>query len=393
MAETDRKGPLTGLRIVEFAGIGPAPFCAMLLADMGAEVVRLDRLEPSGLGIPKPARFELMNRGRRSVAIDLKQPEGVACALDLVGKADALIEGFRPGTMERLGLGPEVCLARNPKLVYGRLTGWGQDGPLAHSAGHDMNYIALAGMLAGIGREGAPPTPPLNLVGDFGGGGMLLAFGLVCALLEAQRSGQGQVVDAAMVDGAALLGTMFFGLRAAGIHREPRGRNLLDSGAPQYEVYECADGKYVAVAPIEAKFRRELLQRIGFDPETFPDVEDSANWPAAKQLLAGRFAEKSRADWCALLEGTDSCFAPVLDLDEAPEHPHNRARDAFPIIGGIAQPAPAPRFSRTAPPLPAAPVAAGADSRAVLADWNIDAARIEALFACGAVGSPDEQPR
>ncbi|WP_439514523.1 CaiB/BaiF CoA transferase family protein [Oceanibaculum nanhaiense] len=393
MADTDRKGPLAGLRIVEFAGIGPAPFCAMLLADMGAEVVRLDRLEPSGLGIPKPARFELMNRGRRSVAIDLKQPEGVACALDLVGKADALIEGFRPGTMERLGLGPDVCLARNPKLVYGRLTGWGQDGPLAHSAGHDMNYIALAGMLAGIGREGAPPTPPLNLVGDFGGGGMLLAFGLVCALLEAQRSGKGQVVDAAMVDGAALLGTMFFGLRAAGIHGEPRGRNLLDSGAPHYEVYECADGKYVAVAPIEAKFRRELLQRIGFDPAVFPDVEDSATWPAAKQLLAARFREKNRADWCALLEGTDSCFAPVLDIDEAPQHPHNQAREAFPIIGGIAQPAPAPRFSRTAPPLPAAPVAAGADTRAVLTGWNIDAARIEALFACGAVGSPDEQPR
>ncbi|WP_430438007.1 CaiB/BaiF CoA transferase family protein [Oceanibaculum nanhaiense] len=393
MADTDRKGPLAGLRIVEFAGIGPAPFCAMLLADMGAEVVRLDRLEPSGLGIPKPARFELMNRGRRSVAIDLKQPEGVACALDLIARADALIEGFRPGTMERLGLGPDVCLARNSKLVYGRLTGWGQDGPLAHSAGHDMNYIALAGMLAGIGREGAPPTPPLNLVGDFGGGGMLLAFGLVCALLEAQRSGKGQVVDAAMVDGAALLGTMFFGLRAAGIHREERGRNLLDSGAPHYEVYECADGKYVAVAPIEAKFRRELLQRIGFDPAAFPDVEDSANWPAAKQLLAVRFREKSRADWCALLEGTDSCFAPVLDLDEAPEHPHNQARDAFPIIGGIAQPAPAPRFSRTAPALPAAPVAAGADSRAVLEGWGLDAARIETLFACGAVGSPDEQSR
>lgn len=393
MADTDRKGPLAGLRILEFAGIGPAPFCAMLLADMGAEVVRLDRLEPSGLGIPKPARFELMNRGRRSIAIDLKQPEGVALALDLVGKADALIEGFRPGTMERLGLGPEACLTRNPKLVYGRLTGWGQEGPLAHSAGHDMNYIALSGMLAGIGREGAPPTPPLNLVGDFGGGGMLLAFGLVCALLEARHSGKGQVVDAAMVDGAALLGTMFFGLRATGIHRAERGHNLLDSGAPHYEVYECADGKYVAVAPIEAKFRRELLQRIGFDPESFPDVEDSATWPAAKQLLAARFREKNRADWCALLEGTDSCFAPVLEMDEAPEHPHNRARDAFPVIGGIAQPAPAPRFSRTAPPLPTAPVAAGADSRAVLADWNIDASRIEALFACGAVGSPDEQPR
>jgi alpha-methylacyl-CoA racemase len=393
MAETDRKGPLAGLRIVEFAGIGPAPFCAMLLADMGAEVVRVDRLEPSGLGIPKPARFELMNRGRRSVAIDLKNPEGVTLALDLVGKADALIEGFRPGTMERLGLGPDICLARNPKLVYGRLTGWGQKGPLAHSAGHDMNYIALAGMLAGIGREGAPPTPPLNLVGDFGGGGMLLAFGLVCALLEAQRSGQGQVVDAAMVDGAALLGTMFFGLRAAGIHGEARGRNLLDSGAPHYDVYECADGKYVAVAPIEAKFRRELLQRIGFDPADFPDVEDSANWPAAKKLLAGRFREKCRDAWCALLEGTDSCFAPVLEMDEAPDHPHNQARGAFPIIGGIAQPAPAPRFSRTVPSLPAPPVAAGTDTRAVLEGWGLDAARIEALFACGAVGSSDEQPR
>lgn len=393
MADTDRKGPLAGLRVLEFAGIGPAPFCAMLLADMGAEVVRLDRLEPSGLGIPKPARFELMNRGRRSVAIDLKNPEGVALALDLVGKADALIEGFRPGTMERLGLGPEACLARNAKLVYGRLTGWGQEGPLAHSAGHDMNYIALAGMLAGIGREGAPPTPPLNLVGDFGGGGMLLAFGLVCALLEAQRSGQGQVVDAAMVDGAALLGTMFFGLRAAGMHDAPRGRNLLDSGAPHYEVYECADGNYVAVAPIETKFRRELLQRIGFDPECFPDVEDSATWPKAKQMLAARFREKSRAEWCALLEGTDSCFAPVLEMDEAPEHPHNRAREAFPVIGGIAQPAPAPRFSRTAPPLPAAPVAAGADTRAVLEGWGLDAARIDALFASSAVGSSDEQSR
>ncbi|EDP62208.1 putative racemase [alpha proteobacterium BAL199] len=379
-------GPLTGYRVLEFAGIGPAPMCAMLLADMGATVLRLDRPMAAGdLGIDMPARFELANRGRRSAAVDLKRPEGVALVLDLTGRADALIEGFRPGTMERLGLGPEPCLTRNPKLVYGRMTGWGQDGPLAHAAGHDINYIALTGALHAIGRAGQPPTPPLNLVGDFGGGSLYLAFGVVCGLLEAQRSGQGQVVDAAMIDGAASLMTAFYGLAAAGLHSDRRGENVLDSGASYYDVYACSDGAYLSVGPIEERFRREFYARIGLD-ETAPTGSDPADWLAAKRLIAARIATRTQAEWCAILEGTDACVAPVLSIADAPNHPHNRARGTFVEIDGVMQPAPAPRFSRTKPGTPTPPEPAGASTDEALAEWGCDSETIARLRAAGVIG-------
>ena len=383
---TDRRGgPLAGLKVIEFAGIGPLPMCAMMLADQGADVIRIDRTEPSGLGIARPTHYDFTNRGRSSVAIDLKRPAGLACALDLIAGADALIEGFRPGTMERLGLGPETCLGRNQRLVYGRLSGWGQSGPLAAAAGHDLNYIAIAGVLGAIGRAGAPPTPPLNLVGDFGGGAMMLAFGVVSALLEARGSGRGQVVDAAVSDGATTLMTSLYGLAAAGLHGAPRGGNLLDSGAPHYDVYRCADGGWISIAPIEPKFRHELLRRVGLDPATFPDVTDPAQWPAARRLLTETFQTRSREAWCALLEGTDACFAPVLSMAEAEAHPHNRARATFMTVGGIRQPAPAPRFERTPAPVPQPPEAAGQSSRTALARWGIDPDRIDNLVATGAV--------
>ena len=379
-------GPLHGYRVVEFAGIGPGPMCAMLLADMGATVIRLDRPSPSQLGVPRPDRFDLLHRGRPSVAIDLKQAAGIALALDLVAAADALIEGFRPGTMEKLGLGPESCLARNPRLVYGRMTGWGQEGPLARTAGHDLNYIALTGALHAIGRAGAPPTPPLNLVGDYGGGALYLAFGIACGLLEAQRSGRGQVVDAAMIDGAASLMTSFFGLHAAGLYGDERGRNILDSGAPYYEVYACSDGRYISVAPIETKFREEFYRRIGVEVASLPDAEDRANWPAIKEIIAARLATKPAAEWGRLLDGTDACVAPVLSMTEAPQHPHHRARGTFVEIDGVVQPAPAPRFSRTKPDLPTPPEPAGSSTESALAAWGIDAGRIARLRAAGAIG-------
>ncbi len=348
-------GPLAGVRILEFAGIGPGPMAAMLLADMGATVLKLDHVEAAGdLGIASPERFKVTHRGRRSAAIDLKHPEGVALALDLADRADALIEGFRPGTMERLGLGPDVCLARNPRLVYGRMTGWGQDGPLARTAGHDLNYIALTGALHAIGRAGQPPTPPLNLIGDYGGGALYLAFGVVCALLEARGSGRGQVVDAAMVDGAASLMAGFFGMTAAGIWNDRRGGNILDSGAPYYEVYECADGRWLSVAPIERRFRAEFFRLVGLGAEA-PSGDDPADWPVLKRLIAARIATRDCDAWCAIFEGTDACVAPVLSMAEAPGHPHNRARGTFLEIDGVVQPAPAPRFSRTVPETPAAP--------------------------------------
>jgi alpha-methylacyl-CoA racemase len=381
-------GPLAGFRIIEFAGIGPAPMAAMLLADLGASVLRLDRTGPSGLGFEMPERFQLLNRSRPSLAVDLKQPEGVALALDLVGAADALIEGFRPGTMERLGLGPEPCLQHNPKLVYGRMTGWGQDGPLAPAAGHDLNYIALVGALHAIGRAGQPPTPPLNLVGDFGGGALYLAFGVVCALLERTRSGKGQVVDAAMVDGAASLMTAFFGFAAAGLINDRRGDNILDSGAPYYEVYECADGNYVALAPIEEKFRRELYRLIELDDRDLPDPADHATWPALKQAIAAKIKTRTRDDWCARLEGSDACFAPVLSLAEAPGHAHNRARGTFVEVGGVVQPAPAPRFSRTPSAKPTPPPPRGSAGHPDLAAWGMTAARIFDLQSRGVIATP-----
>jgi alpha-methylacyl-CoA racemase len=379
-------GPLAGFKIIEMAGIGPAPMCAMLLADLGATVLRIDRQQPSGLGLPGDARFNIMNRSRHTIAVDLKHPEGVALVLRLVGAADALIEGFRPGVMERLGLGPEPCLARNPKLVYGRMTGWGQTGPLAQAAGHDLNYIALAGVLHSIGRAGQPPTPPLNLVGDFGGGALYLAFGLACGLLEAQRSGKGQVVDAAMVDGAASLMTMFYALHAAGSFTATRGANALDSGAFFYDVYECADGKYVSLAPIEDKFLEEFLRRLEIDPAEMPPKMDRRRWPEAKAKLAARFKRKTRDEWCRILEGSDVCFAPVLSLAEAPSHPHNLARQSFVEIDGIVQPAPSPRFSRTPAGRPTPPEIPGERGIASLAQWGLPSAEIAALKRSGALG-------
>ncbi len=383
-----KSGPLKGVRIVEFSGIGPGPMCGMLLSDMGADVAVIDRLEPSGLGLPRAPKYDVSRRGRMSAALDLKHPDGMACALDLIRGADALIEGFRPGTMERLGLGPDVCLKANPKLVYGRITGWGQDGPLAQSAGHDLNYIALSGALAAIGKKGEAPTIPLNLIGDFGGGGMLLALGLLAAIIEARTSGQGQVVDAAMAEGAAMLLGPFFGMMAAGLHSVERGANILDGGAPFYDVYECKDGRYVSVAPVEGKFQRELLERLGFDSAAFPKMTDRANWPAAREAIAARLLEKTREEWCAILEGTDACFAPVLDMREAPQHAHFKARSSFIEIDGVMQPAPVPRFSRTVPRTPAAAKGAGAEGRALLLDWGFDQARVDALLAQGVLGAP-----
>ncbi len=375
-------GPLAGLRLVEFAGIGPAPMTAMLFADIGATVLRLEPPSPSGLGIAMPARFDLLARGRPRLCVDLKNPAGIALAADLIAKADALIEGFRPGTMERLGLGPQAMLERNPRLVYGRVTGWGQTGPLAPAAGHDLNYLALSGALAAIGRAGAKPTPPLNLAADFGGGALYVAFGIACGIIEAQRSGKGQVVDAAMTEGAASLMTLFYGLHAAGLHSLERGRNLLDSGSAIYDTYECADGRYVAIAPLELKFREVLFARLGLAYT----ADDGAE---VRRKLEALFKTRTRDEWCTLLEGTDACFAPVLAMDEAPQHPHNVARGSFVEIDGIVQPAPTPRFSRTGAGTPTPPQAPGAASRAVLADWGIARERIEALFAAGVFGKAE----
>lgn len=379
-------GPLAGLRVVEFTGIGPGPMGAMLLADMGAEVLRIDRREPSGLGLDRPLRYDLLLRGRRAVALDLKSAQGRELALRLVAEADALIEGFRPGVMERLGLGPEVCLKRNPRLVYGRVTGWGQQGPLSHAAGHDLNYIALTGALHAIGRQGQKPTPPLNLVADFGGGALYLAFGIVCGLVEAKRSGRGQVVDAAMIDGVASLMTAFHGLAAAGLTSHERGANVLDSGAHFYEVYECADGRFVSVAPIEGKFYAELLHRLDLDAAGLPPQRERQGWPAAKERLAALFKTRTQAEWCALLEGTDACFAPVLTSQEAPLHPHHRARGTYVAIDGVMQGAPAPRFSRTVPELPIPPQPADpASAEEALQGW-LDPAEIADARAAGTIG-------
>ena len=376
-------GPLEGIRIIEIAGIGPGPFCAMMLSDMGAEVLRIDRAERV-TGSKGPST-DFLARGRRSIGVNLKSPEGVALVLELVERADGLTEGFRPGVMERLGLGPDVCLARNPRLVYGRMTGWGQEGPLAHAAGHDINYIALAGALEPIGRPGAPPVPPLNLVGDFGGGAMMLAFGMVCALVERQRSGKGQVVDAAMVDGAAILMTMFHGFRHAGFWDERRGTNLLDTGAHFYDAYECKDGKYVSIGSIEPQFYKELLERTGLAAEQLPHQMDKSRWAELKDKLTAVFKTKTRAEWCALMEGTDVCFAPVLSMREATEHPHIVARHTFVEVDGLSQPAPAPRFSRSEAAIQGPPAQAGAHTDAALRDWGVAEDRLQKLRAGGAI--------
>lgn len=380
-------GPLAGIKVVEMVGLGPCPFAAMMLADMGAEVIRIDRKTVNAaspypvLGTP----CDVLARSRRSLALDLKHPAAKAALLGLLDQADVVIEGFRPGVMERLGVGPEPCLARNPRLVYGRVTGWGQHGPLAQAAGHDLNYIALSGMLAAIGRADAPPPPPLNLLGDFGGGGMMLAFGVVCAVLEAKTSGKGQVIDAAMTDGAALLGAMVYGLRAFGDWSGSRASNQLDGGAPFYDSYACADGKFITIASLEPQFYAELLQLAGIDDAPFSQA-DRTSWPAMRARFTGLFASRTRDHWCALLEHTDVCFAPVLDMDEAPAHPHNAARATFIDVGGVVQPAPAPRFSRSAPDPTTPPARPGADSAAILADWGFTADAIDALRTAGAIG-------
>jgi alpha-methylacyl-CoA racemase len=381
-------GPLTGIKIIEMVGLGPCPFAAMMLADMGAEVIRIDRKTRPGADNPFPmlgTKFDVMARGRRSLALDLKHPDAHEVVLQLVEQADILIEGFRPGVMERLGLGPDACLARNPKLVFGRITGWGQSGPLAQAAGHDLNYIALSGMLHAMGRADSPPSPPLNLVGDFGGGAMMLAFGVVCAALEAKHSGKGQVIDAAMTDGAALLGAMVYGLRAFGSWHDARAANMLDGGAPFYDTYACRDGKFLSVGAIEPQFYAQLLAITGATDPDFQKQWSQQRWPELKAKFAALFATRSRDEWCTLLEGTDACVAPVLDMAEAPGHPHNAARGSFIEIDGVTQPAPAPRFSRTAPEAGQGAAAPGQHSESVLADWGFDSESIETLKGAGVI--------
>jgi alpha-methylacyl-CoA racemase len=378
-------GPLSGVKVLEIAGIGPGPFAAMMLADMGAEVLRVDRAGSVRGGDPDQPPLDLLARGRRSVGIDLKSPEGVALLLELVEGADGLIEGFRPGVAERLGFGPDVCAQRNPRLVYGRMTGWGQQGPYAPTAGHDINYIALAGALAHLGRAGEPPAPPINLVGDFGGGGMLMAFGMVCGLLEASRSGTGQVVDAAMVDGSALLMTMMHGFAAMGMWNDERGTNLLDTGAHCYDVYETSDGKWVSIGSLEPQFYAELLRLLELDPADLPHQHDRSAWPELTEKFRGIFATRTRDQWCEVFEGTDVCFAPVLTMTEATGHPHNVERGTFVDVAGVTQPAPAPRFSRTAPSIERPPAHPGQHTDEALADWGVDPDRLDGLRQSGAI--------
>ncbi len=375
-------GPLHGVKVIEVGGIGPGPFCGMMLSDMGAEIVRIERKGQFALSEPK---FDVPMRNRRSVEIDLRKQEGVDTLLKLVEQADALQEGFRPGVMEKLGLGPDVCLKRNPRLVYGRMTGWGQEGPLALAAGHDINYISLSGALHTIGRKGERPIPPLNLVGDYGGGGMMLAFGIVCALYEAQRSGKGQVVDAAMIDGSAALMAIFYGLKASGFWTDDRGTNLLDGAAHFYDTYETADGKYVSIGSIEPQFYALLLKHTGIDDPDYQNQLDQTKWPAFKERLTEIFKSKTRDEWCKIMEGTDVCFAPVLSLDEAKDHPQNQTRNTFIEVEGVLQPAPAPRFSRTTPETPKPPPKVAAHTEAVLADFGFGADDILALKAAGAI--------
>jgi alpha-methylacyl-CoA racemase len=367
-------GPLSGIRVLELESIGPAPFAGMLLADMGADVLVIDRPATTDLGLKRERWQDVMMRGKRSVTLDLKKDS--AAALELAGKADALIEGMRPGVMERLGLGPEEVFRKNPKLVYGRMTGWGQDGPLAPRAGHDINYIALAGVLHAFGRKGEAPLPPLNLVGDFGGGGMLLGFGVACALIEAARSGRGQVVDAAMVEGASLLAAMFAGFLKAGSWSEKRGENILDTGAPWYNVYETMDGKYVSIGSIETRFYEELLQKLGV-----PDLgqHDRKRWPEMHAKFSSVFKTKTRDEWCRVFAGSDACFAPVLSWSEARRDPHNVARQAFISVKEVEQPAPAPRFSRTPGAVRRAPPERGEGGRDALLDWGFSAAEIRRI--------------
>ena len=376
-------GPLEGVKIVEVGGIGPGPFCCMMLADMGADIVRVDR---KGQVDMIKTKYNSLHRGRRRIEVDLKKPAGVEAVLRLIDQADALTEGYRPGVMEDLGLGPDVCLKRNPKLVYGRMTGWGQEGPLSKASGHDINYIALTGALYCIGKEDYKPPPPLNLVGDFGGGGMLLAFGVACALVEAQKSGKGQVVDAAMVDGAAVLMAMFYAMREAGAWTDRRGNNFIDGGAHFYDSYETKDGQYICVGSIEPQFYALLLKHTGLeDDPDFANQNDPSTWPGCKEKLTKTFKEKTRDEWCEIMEGSDVCFSPVLSLGEALKHPHNVYRKTFIEFDGVVQPGPAPRFSRTVPEIKRAPSDPGGDCDEILADWGFSAQDVAALKKDGVV--------
>lgn len=379
-------GPLAGLKVVEFPAIGPVPMCGMLLADLGATVIRLERRQPAAdLGVERPLKYNLLLRNRPSIGVDLKAPDGARFAMELLDSADALLEGFRPGTMERMGFGPEPCLARNPRLVYGRMTGWGQTGPYAAMAGHDLNYIAMTGALNAIGRQGQPPTPPLNLVGDFGGGALYLALGVMAAVFAARGGGKGQVVDAAMVDGAASLMTPFFGMAAAGLLNPERGTNILDSGAPYYDVYRCADGKYLSIAPIETRFRRIFFDKLGMGGDSM-DGDAKAGWDALRGEIAARIATRTQAQWCAVFDGTDACVAPVLSIADAPAHPHNRARGTFIDIGGVAQPAPAPRFGGTPTATPRPPEPVNSRYEECLRGWGWSDAAISQWQGNPAVG-------
>lgn len=377
-----RQGPLSGLKVVEFAGIGPGPFCGMLLSDLGADVVRIDR-KGAGRGSPS----DITSRGRRSVGLDLKQPASVETCLKLMEKADAVIEGFRPGVMERLGLGPDVALKRNPRLVFGRMTGWGQTGPYANAAGHDMNYIAITGALHAIGAKDKP-VPPLNLVGDFGGGALYLAFGLLAGVIQARETGKGQVIDCAMSDGAASLMAMFYGFKASGMWKEERRANMLDGGAHFYDTYQCKDGKWISIGSIEPQFYALLLEKTGITDPAFAAQMDRGAWDGLREKLGAVIATKTQAEWTEIMGATDVCFAPVLDLDEAPKHPHNVARQTFVEIGGVVQPAPAPRFSATPGAIQGPPPAIGAHDVEALSDWGLSKSDIEALQASGALAAP-----
>ena len=385
-------GALDGLRVIEMAGIGPAPFCCMLLADMGADVLRIDRLTAADLGVPLPSKFDLLNRSKRSAALDLKSEQGLATVRELIAKADVVVEGFRPGVMEKLGLGPDVCLGLNPRLVFGRMTGWGQDGPLSQSAAHDLNYIALSGVLNSIGRKGQAPAVPLNVIGDFGGGSLYLAMGILAGVIQARVSGKGQVVDAAIIDGVASLLTMQYGLKQMGLWSDDRGAGLLNGGAPFYDVYETKDGLHVSIAAVEKRFYEELLERIGLNADDLPNEEgryaaelpeqnDQASWEHMRERFAEIFKTRTRAEWCEILEGTDACFAPVLDMDECVTHPHNAARNMYVEVKGVLNPQPAPRFSRTPSEIKCPPPKSGADTEAALSDWGLSEDQIASLKA------------
>ena len=374
-------GPLTGIKVVEMAAIGPGPFCSMMLSDMGAEIIRIDRLNQKGSG----HRANVLHRGRKSIAVDLKNPQGVEITLELIEQADVVVEGFRPGVMERLGLGPEVCLERNPKLVFGRMTGWGQDGPLSQAAGHDINYISVAGALGAMGYADRPPAPPLNLVGDFGGGAMYLLAGILAALVERSSSGKGQVIDAAMTDGTASLLSGFYGMMSMNMWTTERYSNRLDGGAYYYGSYECKDGKHISIGSLEPQFYALLLEKCEISEDSFKEQLDQASWPIKREKMEAIFKTKTREEWCKIMEGSDVCFAPVLDLSEAPDHPHNKARKTYLNFQGVTQPAPAPRFSRTQGTIQSPAALVGEHTDEVLADWGFSEEKIAELKTKGAI--------